>query len=133
MSEQMTLRGTLQGHAGWVTQIATTPQRPDMILSASRGKVYAMSSMSVMLAHCQCVMFCCHVSIFSVCNDSQKCKNVRKNVGASGIMLCSCHRVETVIKMSSGTLFWFCRLFTVFGLTAADGTVQEQRRVPYQL
>lgn len=41
MSEQMTLRGTLQGHAGWVTQIATTPQRPDMILSASRGKVPA--------------------------------------------------------------------------------------------
>ena len=38
MSEQMTLRGTLQGHGGWVTQIATTPQFPDMLLSASRDK-----------------------------------------------------------------------------------------------
>ena len=36
-TEQMTLRATLQGHGGWVTQIATTPQYPDMILSASRG------------------------------------------------------------------------------------------------
>lgn len=35
----MTLRGTLKGHSGWVTQIATTPQYPDMILSASRGEV----------------------------------------------------------------------------------------------
>uniref|UniRef100_A0A4W4GR04 Small ribosomal subunit protein RACK1 n=1 Tax=Electrophorus electricus TaxID=8005 RepID=A0A4W4GR04_ELEEL len=33
MTEQMTLRGTLKGHSGWVTQIATTPQFPDMILS----------------------------------------------------------------------------------------------------
>uniref|UniRef100_A0A672NKM1 Small ribosomal subunit protein RACK1 n=1 Tax=Sinocyclocheilus grahami TaxID=75366 RepID=A0A672NKM1_SINGR len=37
MTEQMTVRGTLKGHNGWVTQIATTPQFPDMILSASRG------------------------------------------------------------------------------------------------
>jgi len=36
--EQMTLRGTLQGHGGWVTQIATNPQYPDTILSASRDK-----------------------------------------------------------------------------------------------
>ena len=35
--EQMTLRGTLQGHGGWVTQIATNPQYPETILSASRG------------------------------------------------------------------------------------------------
>lgn len=34
----MTVRGTLKGHSGWVTQIATTPQYPDMILSASRGE-----------------------------------------------------------------------------------------------
>jgi len=34
----MTLRATLQGHGNWVTQIATTPQYPDMILSASRDK-----------------------------------------------------------------------------------------------
>lgn len=38
MTEQMTLRGTLKGHGGWVTQIATTPQYPDVILSASRDK-----------------------------------------------------------------------------------------------
>ena len=35
----MTLRGTLTGHGNWVTQIATTPQFPDMLLSASRGNV----------------------------------------------------------------------------------------------
>jgi len=34
----MTLRGTLQGHGGWVTQIATNPQYPETILSASRDK-----------------------------------------------------------------------------------------------
>merc|ERR1712126_638455 len=38
MAEQMTLRGTLKGHNGWVTQIATTPQDPNQILSASRDK-----------------------------------------------------------------------------------------------
>ena len=38
MTEQMKLRGTLAGHGGWVTQIATTPEVPDMILSASRDK-----------------------------------------------------------------------------------------------
>merc|ERR1712168_350995 len=36
--EQLTLRGTLKGHNGWVTQIATTPQDPNQILSASRDK-----------------------------------------------------------------------------------------------
>lgn len=35
--DQMTIRGTLKGHNGWVTQIATTPQDPNAILSASRG------------------------------------------------------------------------------------------------
>jgi len=34
----MVLSGTLKGHNGWVTQIATTPQSPDNILSASRDK-----------------------------------------------------------------------------------------------
>jgi len=38
MAEQMVLSGTLKGHNGWVTQIATTPQSPDNILSASRDK-----------------------------------------------------------------------------------------------
>uniref|UniRef100_A0A8B9HHZ9 Small ribosomal subunit protein RACK1 n=1 Tax=Astyanax mexicanus TaxID=7994 RepID=A0A8B9HHZ9_ASTMX len=46
MTEQMTLRGTLKGHSGWVTQIATTPQFPDMILSASRGKQEVISTSS---------------------------------------------------------------------------------------
>lgn len=34
----MTLRGTLAGHRGWVTQIATNAQNPDTILSCSRDK-----------------------------------------------------------------------------------------------
>ncbi|XP_075388940.1 small ribosomal subunit protein RACK1-like [Tenrec ecaudatus] len=42
LTEQMTLRGTLKGHNGWVTQIATTPQFPAMILSASRDKTIIM-------------------------------------------------------------------------------------------
>uniref|UniRef100_A0A3Q1J687 Small ribosomal subunit protein RACK1 n=1 Tax=Anabas testudineus TaxID=64144 RepID=A0A3Q1J687_ANATE len=44
MTEQMTVRGTLKGHSGWVTQIATTPQYPDMILSASRGEASSAGS-----------------------------------------------------------------------------------------
>merc|ERR1712046_514900 len=32
------MRGCLEGHAGWVTSIATTSENPDMILSASRDK-----------------------------------------------------------------------------------------------
>jgi guanine nucleotide-binding protein subunit beta-2-like 1 protein len=38
MSETLQLKGTLIGHSGWVTQIATNPKYPDMILSSSRGK-----------------------------------------------------------------------------------------------
>ncbi|GFG29629.1 hypothetical protein Cfor_10449 [Coptotermes formosanus] len=38
MSETLQLRGTLRGHNGWVTQIATNPKYPDMILSCSRGE-----------------------------------------------------------------------------------------------
>lgn len=37
-SETLQLRGTLLGHNGWVTQIATNPKYPDMILSSSRGE-----------------------------------------------------------------------------------------------
>jgi guanine nucleotide-binding protein subunit beta-2-like 1 protein len=40
--EQLTLAGTLKGHNGWVTQIATTTQVPDMILSSSRDKTIIM-------------------------------------------------------------------------------------------
>ena len=49
MTELLRLRGTLKGHGGWVTQIATTPAVPDMILSASRG---------------ECVIGQCTVTIF---------------------------------------------------------------------
>jgi len=38
MTDQVSLRGTLKGHNGWVTQIATTPQDSTQILSASRDK-----------------------------------------------------------------------------------------------
>jgi len=38
MTETLQLKGTLLGHNGWVTQIATNPKYPDMILSSSRGK-----------------------------------------------------------------------------------------------
>ena len=40
MAEGLTLRGTLKGHNGWVTQIATNPQHPDKILSGSRGTYF---------------------------------------------------------------------------------------------
>jgi len=42
----MTLRGTLKGHEGWVTQIATTPQYPDILLSASRDKSLILWSLN---------------------------------------------------------------------------------------
>ncbi len=50
--EQLTLKGTLEGHNGWVTQIATNHNFPNMILSASRGfflflPVLALSSISL--------------------------------------------------------------------------------------
>ena len=38
MSETLTLRGTLYGHSGWVTSIATTNEEVNMILSSSRDK-----------------------------------------------------------------------------------------------
>jgi len=38
MGEQLTLRGTLSGHNGWITSIATTAENPDLILSSSRDK-----------------------------------------------------------------------------------------------
>lgn len=56
MTEQMTLRGTLKGHNGWVTQIATTPQFPDMILSSSRGEIHVCTERSIdVSALCVCV------------------------------------------------------------------------------
>jgi len=38
MGEQLTLKGVLRGHEGWVTSIATTMEDPNMVLSASRDK-----------------------------------------------------------------------------------------------
>mmetsp|Transcript_13604 Transcript_13604/g.43464 ORF Transcript_13604/g.43464 Transcript_13604/m.43464 type:complete len:319 (+) Transcript_13604:49-1005(+) len=38
MGEQLTLRGELRGHNGWVTSIATTHEDADRVLSASRDK-----------------------------------------------------------------------------------------------
>ncbi|KAI9202838.1 WD40-repeat-containing domain protein [Polychytrium aggregatum] len=38
MADTLIHRGTLVGHSGWVTAIATTPEAPDMLLSASRDK-----------------------------------------------------------------------------------------------
>jgi len=38
MNETLQLRGTLEGHNGWVTQIATNRNFPDMLLSSSRDK-----------------------------------------------------------------------------------------------
>jgi len=34
----MTMRGSLRGHGNWVTQIATSPQNPDLLVSSSRDK-----------------------------------------------------------------------------------------------
>lgn len=35
--ESLRYLGSLQGHTGWVTAIATSSENPDMILTASRG------------------------------------------------------------------------------------------------
>ncbi|ORX91219.1 WD40 repeat-like protein [Basidiobolus meristosporus CBS 931.73] len=36
--DSLILRGTLQGHTNWVTAIATSPENPDLVVSASRDK-----------------------------------------------------------------------------------------------
>lgn len=52
MSETLQLKGTLRGHNGWVTQIATNPKYPDMILSCSRGKLlYSLMSLILIKNH----------------------------------------------------------------------------------
>jgi guanine nucleotide-binding protein subunit beta-2-like 1 protein len=38
MGDQLSLRGTLVGHGGWITSIATTVENPNIILSSSRDK-----------------------------------------------------------------------------------------------
>jgi guanine nucleotide-binding protein subunit beta-2-like 1 protein len=42
MGEQLEEKGSLVGHGGWVTAIATTNEAPDMVLSASRDKSIIM-------------------------------------------------------------------------------------------
>lgn len=37
-TEHLVLKGVLLGHSDWVTQIATTAERPDIVLSSSRDK-----------------------------------------------------------------------------------------------
>jgi guanine nucleotide-binding protein subunit beta-2-like 1 protein len=38
MTEQLILKGTLEGHSGWVTSLATSLENPNMLLSSSRDK-----------------------------------------------------------------------------------------------
>jgi len=38
MSEQLVLRGSLEGHRGWVTSLATSFENPNILLSGSRDK-----------------------------------------------------------------------------------------------
>ena len=35
--EVLKLVGVLKGHTDWVTQVVTTPENPDILVSASRG------------------------------------------------------------------------------------------------
>jgi len=42
MTENVILKVTLKGHSDWVTQIATTPRYPEMVLSSSRDKSIIM-------------------------------------------------------------------------------------------
>src|ERR1700677_3480006 len=44
MAEQLRFLGSLAGHKGWVTAIATSSENPDMILTASRGIFPCFSS-----------------------------------------------------------------------------------------
>ena len=37
MTESLRFLGTMEGHKGWITAIATSSENPDMILTASRG------------------------------------------------------------------------------------------------
>lgn len=39
MAESLRFLGSLTGHSGWVTAVATSSETPDVILTASRGNV----------------------------------------------------------------------------------------------
>ncbi|XP_016295524.1 guanine nucleotide-binding protein subunit beta-2-like 1 [Sinocyclocheilus anshuiensis] len=82
MTEQMTVRGTLKGHNGWVTQIATTPQFPDMILSASRGEYI----LQLIVIYCLCDLIsinCAALSSNSLYSSNVVCRGTttRRFVG----------------------------------------------------
>ena len=66
--EQMTCKGTLRGHNGWITQIATTPVFPDMLLSASRDKTIIMWQLTREEGYVYFPLF----SIFEIYNASSK-------------------------------------------------------------
>ncbi len=56
------LRGTLRGHNGWVTQIATNPKDENILISASRGKNYQDKVLYWYYLHLTCFFihfFCC--------------------------------------------------------------------------
>jgi guanine nucleotide-binding protein subunit beta-2-like 1 protein len=38
ITETLSLRGTLKGHNGWITSLATTAEDPNLLLSSSRDK-----------------------------------------------------------------------------------------------
>ncbi len=46
MSESLVYKGSLAGHKGWVTAIATTSENPDMLLTASRDKTIIVWQLS---------------------------------------------------------------------------------------
>lgn len=50
MAESLRFLGSLQGHSGWVTAIATSSETPDVILTASRGKFFfSLNTLSLTL------------------------------------------------------------------------------------
>jgi len=80
MTETLTLRGTLEGHNGWVTQIATNPKFPDMILSSSRDKSLIVWKLTrddqvdilgwVNCFKCQIILKMCNIKVYI---DSKNC------------------------------------------------------------
>ena len=45
-SESLTYKGSLSGHKGWVTAIATSQENPDLLLTASRDKTIIVWQLS---------------------------------------------------------------------------------------
>lgn len=46
MTESLTYKGSLPGHTNWVTAIATSPENPDLLLTASRDKTVIVWQLS---------------------------------------------------------------------------------------